>query len=129
MSDFTLSGDMEQTLLISACRYAFGRHTYMPSLTCSVLSKHMDSLEPFTAAIIARDIRNHWDRYEGPNSIEKFRTPKSCYDMDVRCFTSLLPKLDERSKECDEYPLYIPYLPTGYRAWDDVPEEIRYKGE
>lgn len=45
MSDFTLSGDMEQTLLVSAVRYALGRHTYMPNLTCSVLSKHMDSFE------------------------------------------------------------------------------------
>jgi hypothetical protein len=61
--------------------------------------------------------------------MEKFRTPESYYDMDVRCFTSLLPMLDERSRECDGYPLYIPYLPTGYGVWDDVPEEIRYKGE
>lgn len=129
MSDFVLSGDTEQTLLISAVRYALGRHTYMPSLTCSVLSKHMDSLEPVTAAIIARDIRNHWDSYEGPNSMEKFRTTKSFYDMDVRCFTDLLPKLDERSKGCDGYPMFIPYLPTGYRAWENVPEEIRHKGE
>ena len=127
MSTFTLSGNEEQTLLISAVRYALGRSTYMPSFTCSVLTKHMGSLEPATAAIIARDIRNHWDSYEGPNSMEKFRTPGSYYNMDVRCFTDLLPKLDERSKECNGYPMYIPYLPTGYNKWEDVPEEIRYK--
>lgn len=124
---FCLTGGMEQTLLISAVRYALGRSTYMPSLTCRVLREHADDIEPSTAAIIARDIREHWTSYEGPDSPERTRTSKTYYGVDVEPFVQLLPILDERSKGCKEYSSFIPYLPIGYDRWEHVPEEIRFK--
>lgn len=127
MGEFTLRGHEEQTLLISAVRYAMGRSTYMPSLTCRILSSKMGDMEPSTAAIIARDIREWWDDFEGPESSEKYRTQDVYYSIDVEPFLALLPMLDERSKELEWYGTYIPYLPSRYSRWADVPEEIRTK--
>ncbi len=125
---FELRGVEEQTLIIGAVRYAMGRATYMPSLVCSTIRSKVDDLETSTAAIIARDIRNWWNDYEGPDSPEKFRTSSTFYAIDVQPFVDLLPLLDERSRPLvKQYP-YIPYLPTGAYRWSDVPKEIRFEG-
>ncbi len=128
MSEFALRGVMEQTLIVSAVRYAMGSSTYMPSLTCRTIAEKIDALEPSTAATVARDIRNWWTECEGPSSPEKYRTSSTYYQIDVLPFLELLPKLDKRSEPLmGEYP-FIPYLPNGSYRWSDVPEEIRFKG-
>lgn len=121
MSTVTLTGANEQTLLISAVRYAFGRATYMPALTCDVLREHMGDLEPVTAAIIARDIRSDWLMcYADSDERGMF------YDCDVQPFVDLLPLLDKRIEGCGVD--YVPYLPVGYDRWSDVPEDVRWRG-
>lgn len=127
MSDFVLRGVNEQSLLISAVRYAMGRATYMPSMTCDVIRKKSDSLEPSTAVIMARDIRNWWMEHEGPNSPEKYRTSSTFYQMDVKPFVDLLPLLDEITEPLMSEYTYLPYLPVGVYRWRDVPEEIRWR--
>lgn len=124
----TLKGKMQQTLLINAVRYAIGRSTYAPYLTCQILREQMEHIEPTTAAIIAKDIRNFWCDYEGPDAPESSRTAKVYYEMDVGCFVSLLPLLDERSKGCESYGKFIPYLPSRYTRWEHVPKEVRWEG-
>lgn len=122
MSGVILRGRNDQNLLISAVRYAMGRETYMPSLTCDVLRGQMDGIEPYTAAIIARDIRNWWTSWYGDG---QERT--SYYRCDVQPFVDLLPLLDARTLTEYEHHGYIPYLPAGYRRWEDVPEEVRLR--
>lgn len=127
---FALTGPTAQTLLAAAVRYAFRRETYMPSLTCATLAQGIDGLEPSTAAIIARDIRNEWcDCYmpDGPTDEERRSTHYKC---DVQCFVDLLPLLDERARET--YRKYgSPSVPVcgSIRYWSDVPEEIRFQGQ
>lgn len=130
---FPLNGDYEQTLLISAVRYAFGRSTYMPSLTCEVLSKHMDRIAPKTAFVLARDIRQDWvDWYAPDGKCSDLSKGKGhpYYAMDVQPFVDLLPKLDERMRPILEGVEQIagPQPPVGYTSWEDVPEEVRWNG-
>ncbi len=118
-----LRGRNDQNLLISAVRYAMGRETYMPQLTCDVLREQMEGIEPYTAAIIARDIRNWWTSYYADG---QERT--SFYRCDVQPFVDLLPLLDERTLLEYKGRYYEPpYLPVGYDYWKDVPEEVRLR--
>lgn len=125
---FTLDGSYEQRImLVSAVRYAWGRHTYMPSSTCEILEKHIDQLDPYTAFIIARDIRNYWVKAYG--GLFEGRERDVWYDSDVRPFVDLLPLLDEASRPVldDDPYMDAPQPPVGYGRWDDVPEEVRYR--
>lgn len=127
---FHLNGSYDQRIiLISAVRYAWGRSTYMPSSTCEILARQIDELDPMTAYIIARDIRDYWTRDYGG----RFGKPAergTFYDSDVQPFVDLLPKLDEASRcvltGLEPY-MSEPQPPVGYDRWDEVPEEVRYR--
>lgn len=127
---FTLHGSYEQRIiLISAVRYAWGRHTYMPSSTCEIISKNIEDLDPYTAYIIARDIRDEWVRDYGGRFGKPYERDWQ-YDADVQPFVDLLPKLDEVSRPVlTEQEPYMaePQPPIGYDRWDEVPEEVGYK--
>ena len=127
---FPLKESYEQRIiLVSAVRYAWGRHTYMPSSTCEIIEKNIDNLDPYTAYIIARDIRNEWCRWYDVDRNGSDRRDWQ-YDADVRPFVDLLPKLDEVSR-CiltEQQPYMTePQPPAGYQTWDEVPEEVRYR--
>lgn len=125
---FTLDGSYEQRImLVSAVRYAWGRHTYMPSSTCEILEKHIDQLDPYTAFVIARDIRNYWVKAYG--GLFEGRERGIWYDSAVRPFVDLLPLLDDVSRPILEMDPYMdaPQPPVGYNSWDDVPDEVRYR--
>lgn len=129
---FPLKGGYEQKIiLVSAVRYAWGRHTYVPTSTCEIIKNNLDQLEPECAYILARDIRDEWctwydaERHGGKNLERDWQ-----YDCDVQPFVDLLPKLDEVARPVlTEQQPYMsePQPPVGYRTWDEVPEEVRYK--
>ena len=127
---FKLHGSYDQRIiLVSAVRYAWGRHTYMPSSTCEIISKNIDDLDPVTAYIIARDIRDEWCTWYDTDRHGSDRRDWQ-YDADVRPFVDLLPKLDKVARPVltDEQPyMSEPQPPAGYDRWDEVPEEVRYR--
>ena len=130
---FPLKGDYEQALLVSAVRYAFGRSTYMPSLTCEVLRSHIDDVAPKTAFILARDIRQEWcDWYAPEGRMADVSTGKDhpYYVLDVAPFVALLPLLDKAMRPVlDGVERFEgPQPPVPYMRWADVPEEVRWNG-
>lgn len=129
---FQLEGSYDQRIiLVSAVRYAWGRHTYMPSSTCEIITKHIGELDPATAYIIARDIRNEWCTwYDAESRGGTNRERDMFYSCDVQPFVDILPLLDVVSRPVlTEQSPYMsePQPPAGYRTWDEVPEEVRYR--
>lgn len=129
---FPLEGSYEQrVVLASAVRYAWGRHTYMPSSTCEIIRKHISELDPATAYIIARDIRDEWTRdYDRERFGDTSVVRDTFYGCDVQPFVDLLPALDEVARPVltDQRPCMCePQPPAGYTSWSQVPEEVRYQ--
>ena len=124
----TLRGHGEHVLILCAARYAMGRHTYMPSLVCDVIRAHSGELDPSTARLIARDIREEWLTWFGPSAPNaEARRDDMYYECDWGCFVSLLPELD-RVALGDGPGGGSPELPIGFSAWGDVPDEVRWHG-
>ena len=129
---FALKGGYEQKIvLVSALRYAWGRHTYVPSSTCEIIRNHISELDPATAYIIARDIRDYWtrdydrERFGGTSVVRD-----TFYGCDVQPFVDLLPALDEVARPVlTELQPHMaePQPPAGYIRWADVPKEVRYQ--
>lgn len=121
----TLEGHDEQVLILCAVRYAMGRHTYMPSLVCDVIRSHIDELEPCTARMIARDIREEWLMWFGPKAsrAEALRGEAPC-GCGWGCFRDLLPELDRITHE--NRRAAQPELPLGCSSWAEVPADIRW---
>lgn len=47
------------TLAICAVRYCLGRQSYMPTLVCRIMKKHMDEIDPSSLIVLQRDVREY----------------------------------------------------------------------
>ena len=93
-----LNQDEAHSLFISACRYCFGRNTYINGLMTKMVRNHINELQPSTCAIIYKDIK--WElRTNG--ILDKVK--ESYKDMDVKPWIDLLPLLKERAMQ-SKYP-------------------------
>lgn len=88
----TISPDEAKILFVEASRYAFGRATYASSDTARIVESHLDELAPSTCCVLAKDIR------DGIKDYKRSCRPEVFYDMDVKPWEDLLPKLDARGK-------------------------------
>jgi len=54
-------------MVVSALRYALGRHTYVPGAVIDWISLHWDSLDSNTKVVIVRDVFDHiYDEKRSP---------------------------------------------------------------
>lgn len=89
-----------EMLFIEAVRYAFGRMTYASSETAKIVRKHINELSPKACWIIARDVRQGIEDYKLSMEEGFGWYTDSSYEMDVKPWEDMLPKLDERAKLC-----------------------------
>jgi len=124
-----LAGHDDQVLLVCALRYAMGRSSYMPSLVCGFLEAHMSSIDPSTASIMARDIRD-WYLTEYQSLKEHFDSKGIDWHCPTQYFLDLLPALDEASSPAlRRYYGGEPPLPLSCQGgWTSVPTECRWHG-
>ena len=47
------------TLAICAVRYSLGRLSYMPSLVCEIIEKHIDKIDSSSLLVLQRDVREY----------------------------------------------------------------------
>ena len=47
------------TLAICAVRYSLGRLSYMPSLVCEIIEKHIDKIDSSSLFVLQRDVREY----------------------------------------------------------------------
>lgn len=84
------------SLFISACRYCFGRNTYINSLMTGIVRDHIDELQPATCGILYKDIK--WELLENgilDNVQESYKG--------IQPWIDLLPLLKERAMQ-SKYP-------------------------
>ena len=47
------------TLAICAVRYSLGRQSYMPSLVCEIIEKHIYEIDSSSLLVLQRDVREY----------------------------------------------------------------------
>ena len=128
---FVLHGSYEQTLLVSAERWAMGSGGAMERLVRSCVERHVGDMSASTAHLLAREIREWWCDWVWP---EGCMYGLGRHKDDVCDWIGLLPALDERTAHAMPGNSYEPTLPTsalrafnriGESAWDRLPEEVR----
>jgi hypothetical protein len=65
-------------MVVSALRYALGRHTYVPGAVQDWISLHWDSLDSNTKVVIVRDVFEHLYDDSRPSA---YRTSMTDYDL------------------------------------------------
>lgn len=92
MDEITIRKDEAHSLFISACRYCFGRNTYINQLMTDIVRDHINDLQPETCGIIYRDIKSEL-RMNGILA----KVKEEYKHMDVQPWINLLPLLKERA--------------------------------
>ena len=98
MGNIEISQDEAHTLFINACRYCFGRNTYINELVTGIVRDHISEFRPDTCEIIYKDIK--WE-LQVNGLLDSVK--ESYKDMDVKPWIDLLPLLKERAMQ-SEYP-------------------------
>lgn len=92
-----ITGELKD-MLISALRYALGRHTYIVEETCSYIKEHTELLDDRVISVMLRDINDHLEYYKkrddsdlpsmwvcDKNMIEDLRGFLEDYDVKEKC--------------------------------------------
>ena len=96
MGEIAIKQDEAHSLFISACRYCFGRNTYINSLMTSIVRDHIDELQPSTCGTIYNDIK--WELREN-GILDKVQESYK----GIQPWVDLLPLLKERAMQ-SKYP-------------------------
>lgn len=130
---FVMHGSYEQTLLISAVRWAIGSGGAMERLVRACVARHLSEISASTAHLLAREVREWWCDYVWP---EGGMYGLGLVKGDECDWAGLLPDLDRRAAHVARGHSWEPTLPVsamrafnriGESAWDRLPDEVRPK--